>query len=75
MWFPAITGDLSTPPPRGVHGVTLVSSQVFEGNISLDVGLLQGVVVLKPEGSGTITLKSPSIYDKPEIDPKLVASW
>lgn len=27
-------------------------------------------MVLKPEGSGTVTLKSSSIYDKPDIDPK-----
>ena len=32
--------------------------------------VLQGPVVLKPESSGTITVKSPSVYDKPVIDPK-----
>lgn len=56
LWFPCITGDLNSPPPRGVHGVTL------------------GAVVLKPEGSGTVTLKSPSIYDQPEVDPRLFES-
>ncbi|KAI0256392.1 GMC oxidoreductase [Lactifluus subvellereus] len=56
LWFPCITGDLSSPPPRGVHGVTV------------------GAIVLKPEGSGTVTLKSSSIYDKPDIDPKLFES-
>lgn len=32
--------------------------------------MVQGPVVLKPESSGTITVESPSVYDKPVIDPK-----
>ncbi|KAI0295836.1 GMC oxidoreductase [Multifurca ochricompacta] len=56
MWFPCITGDLSSPPPRGEYGVTI------------------GAIVLKPEGSGTVTLKSSSIYDNPDIDPNLFES-
>ena len=31
---------------------------------------LQGPIVLKPESSGTLTINSASVYDKPVIDPK-----
>ncbi|KAI9435467.1 GMC oxidoreductase [Lactarius indigo] len=37
-------------------------------------GATFGPVVLKPESSGTITLKSASVYDKPDIDPNFFSS-
>ncbi|KAF8487360.1 GMC oxidoreductase [Russula ochroleuca] len=37
-------------------------------------GATMGPVVLKPESSGTITVESPSVYDKPVIDPNFFAS-
>ncbi|KAH9003786.1 GMC oxidoreductase [Lactarius hatsudake] len=37
-------------------------------------GATLGPVVLKPESSGTITIKSASVYDKPDIDPNFFSS-
>ncbi|KAH9958741.1 GMC oxidoreductase [Russula dissimulans] len=37
-------------------------------------GVTIGPVVLKPESSGTITIKSSSVYDQPIIDPNFFAS-
>ncbi|KAI9451422.1 GMC oxidoreductase [Lactarius psammicola] len=37
-------------------------------------GATIGPVVLKPESSGTITIKSASVYDKPDIDPNFFSS-
>ena len=38
--------------------------------LNLKTLAVQGPVVLKPESSGTVTVKSSSVYDKPVIDPK-----
>jgi choline dehydrogenase len=51
IWFPLLTGDFTSAPPKGC-------------------GLTVGAINLRSEGSGTITLKSPSIYDQPIIDHK-----
>jgi hypothetical protein len=63
---------IKTPP--GIYGATVVREASLHSFWSLFVTQrflsVQAPVVLKPESSGTITVTSSSVYEKPVIDPK-----
>ena len=63
---------IKTPP--GIYGATLVRKALFVSFWSLfgtqRILPVQAPIVLKPESSGTITVTSSSVYEKPVIDPK-----
>lgn len=82
LWFPVVVLGFGVPPPKGVHGVSIVRRFYPSSKIQADqwacvcylawYGRIQGAMALKPESSGSVRLKTSSVYDKPLIDPKFV---
>lgn len=82
LWFPVVVLGFGVPSPKGVHGVSIVRRFYPASKIQADhwacvcdlawYGRIQGAMALKPESSGSVRLKTSSVYDKPLIDPKFV---
>ena len=78
LWLPLVNTGFGNKTPPGIYGATLVREASLHSFWSVLVTqrfpLVQAPVVLKPESSGTITVTSSSVYDKPLVDPKYVQS-
>jgi hypothetical protein len=70
-WFPLLIRSFDKPTLPGEYGISLVSVYFVRLCASL-ICILQGVIALMPESSGSVTLKTGNPYDKPLVDLKYV---